>query len=477
MEAGMTNAKRPGGRPRTGTLEFRQGRWWARLTATVAGKKSRPWFDLGTASKPAARRKLARLNAERASGAPLPEPAAVEAPETVADYGEDWLKGREKRGLASAENERRYFDRVWKPEIGKLPLGDLRAGMLQEVLNDAADGTIAKKSGERYSRESVVHMRATILRMLETAWREELVAENVAKRTTVPETNDVKKPRAVLSDEELGLLVAHPRVDAELKLLVILSRTIGGMRTGDLNRLDWSAFSPGFETCTFVRRKTRRKKPGPQTLDVPEVVRPFIDAWWRAAKCPTEGPVFPARRGKRAGKEKLQAKQSYADRLRRELRIAFGLLAWDESECTWKPTTDRPATPRERELLEGSSTLQPVDFHSTRRAYATALARVGVNEQTAMVLTGHSDPRVHQRYLSALHVRALPGAAVPALDPSAVASFAANQNRPRREAKPDPSTKKPASALRQPAVSTQQSGAGEEIRTLDVHLGKVALYR
>ena len=59
-----------------------------------------------------------------------------------------------------------------------------------------------------------------------------------------------------------------------------------------------------------------------------------------------------------------------------------------------------------------TATTLPVDFHSTRRAYATALARVGVNEQTAMALTGHASSDVHKRYLEGLRVRALPSAFV-----------------------------------------------------------------
>jgi len=287
--------------------------------------------------------------------------------------------------------------------------------------------------------------------------------------------DEERLPRAVLTDGEIGELVAHPHVDPEIKLLVLLGRCIGGLRTGDLNRLQWSNFSPGFEVCSIVRRKTRKKRPVPVPLAVTPMVRPFLDAWWRAARCPSAGVVFPARRGARAGKEKKQAKQSYAPRLRRALRVAFGLLIRQEAGG-WEES-DRPLTPREDELLNGSATVQPVDFHSTRRAYATALALAGVNEQQAMALTGHADSKTHRLYLEALNVRALPETAVPAVDPSAVAVFAANQNRPKRGTKPGPSTKKPASATRQPVDSTQQSGAGEEIRTLDVHLGKVALYR
>jgi integrase len=149
-----------------------------------------------------------------------------------------------------------------------------------------------------------------------------------------------------------------------------------------------------FTTCSFVRRKTRKRKTGPQMLVVHEVVRPALRAWWEEHGRPAIGPVFPARRGERAGQLKLQAKQSYAERLRRELRTA-GIVR--------------------HELHNETATTLPVDLHSARRAYATALARVGMNEQTAMVLTGHSDPKVHQRYIEAASIRALPDAAVPML--------------------------------------------------------------
>jgi hypothetical protein len=68
---------------------------------------------------------------------------------------------------------------------------------------------------------------------------------------------------------------------------VLLARTIGGLCTGDLNRLDWGAFGSELATLMFVRRKTHKKK-----------------------------------RGKRAGETKMQATQSYASRLRWALRLA-----------------------------------------------------------------------------------------------------------------------------------------------------------
>ncbi len=422
------------GRPRKGSLVWRKSGWFGRYWATVDGEKVRVIVPLGTSHKAAATRKLERLVADAT-------PVAAEVTssvETVDSYAEGWLKARVARGLPSAANERRYYERIWKPTIGHLRLDEVRAAHVQTVLDDVAAGKVltvpkcATSKPRRYSRESVAHMRATALRLFQAAWREEIVSENRVARTTTPDMDEDKRPRAILTDMEIGQLVAHPGVDSEIKVLVLLARTIGGLRTGDLNTMTWDAFGPDFQTCTFVRRKTRKKRPTPETHEVPAVVRPFVASWWEAQGKPERGPVFPARRGKRAGQAKAQAKQSYAIRLREQLLVAG---------------VDR------RELHEETATTRPVHFHAMRAAYATALARAGVNEQTAHLLTGHSDSKVHQRYLDRTTVRTLPEAAVPLL----------------------------ASSL--PELQTSESrnglffGAGEEIRTLDVHLGKVALYR
>jgi integrase len=390
---------------KTGTLRWSPTKktWIARIPVFVEEdgirarvKKS---FDLGTANRAIALIKLERLIAELESGKEHAEPAAAI---TVSTYAREWLKRREELGIAAVDYERRYLERVWLPAIGKLPLSDLGTADIQRVLDDAAAGKVRAKprkegeEGERYSRQSVVHLRSTLDRMLEAAWRSELVAENKAKRTTVPDMEEDGRKRAVLTNPELGQLLAHPEVDAEIKMLVLISRTVAGLRSGDLNALDWTAFGPDFTTCTFVRRKTRKKRPAPETHEVPADVRPFVSKWWEIQGRPKAGPVFPVRRGDRAGKAKKRSNMSYADRLRRELMKA-GVTR--------------------HELHFETATTLPVDFHSTRRAYATALARAGVNEQTAMGLTGHSDPKVHQRYVAELAVKELPVAALPPLDP------------------------------------------------------------
>ena len=411
--------KHTGGRRRTGTLELRGKTWQARLTIEKDGEKLRPWFDLGTDSKPVARRKLRRLLEQTSGGVALPLPGAA-SKETVDSFTDSWLRSRRARNIASAEYEARYYERIWKPEIGHKQLTAVTALEISAILDEVATGKILpqKRKGqkaepERYSKQSVSHIRATAFRIFESALAVDLVPKNPVAKIAVPEMDvDDSKPRTVLTDEEIGALIAHPDVDTEIKLLVLISRTVGGLRSGDLNSLDWSAFGPGFEVCKIVRRKTRKKNPHPQPLGVPAPVRPFISAWWEKQGKPTAGPVFPVRRGKRAGEAKKRSNMSYADRLRREL-VKAGVLR--------------------HELHHETPTSLPVDFHSTRRAYAAALATAGVNEQTAMVLTGHTDSRTHQRYWkSANGLGLLPEKAEPALPAAALTTFVRQTEKAKR---------------------------------------------
>src|SRR5262249_8037749 len=71
--------------------------------------------------------------------------------------------------------------------------------------------------------------------------------------------------------------------------------------------------------------------------------------------------------------------------------------------------------PRDPLYFETATTL-PVDFHSFRRAFNTALAEAGVNVQHAMHLASHTDAKVHARYvMSTKAMRTIPDAALPAV--------------------------------------------------------------
>ncbi|HET9932146.1 MAG TPA: site-specific integrase [Polyangiaceae bacterium] len=187
-----------------------------------------------------------------------------------------------------------------------------------------------------------------------------------------------------------------------------------------------------------MRAKTRKKRPLPETHAIAEAIRPWLAAWHERQGSPTTGPVFPVRRGPRAGESKARSNMSYARRLRRELR---------------KAGVDRHG------LHNETPTTKPTVFHTLRGAFATALARVGANAQLAMSLTGHADSKVHRRYLDQETIRQLP-AAVPAIG---LVVLPSNENRPKSGAKPE--------TLASP--NSVFSGAGHEARTRDPELGKV----
>src|SRR5262249_54158439 len=79
----------------------------------------------------------------------------------------------------------------------------------------------------------------------------------------------------------------------------------------------------------------------------------------------------------------------------------------------------KPApNPRDPLYFETATTL-PVDFHSFRRAFNTALATANVNVQRAMHLAGHTDAKTHMRYVKKTpEMMAIPEAALPALGPA-----------------------------------------------------------
>jgi integrase len=434
----MTDKKSKPGPKRSGSLYMTKSGWSARIRVEVDGETVQRSYKLETMDRKAATAKLRRLVKMNAA----PTKAEAKAAITCDEFAFPLLAARTAKGIAAAEYELRFYERVWSPRLGKKALDAITVSDIGDVLEGAAAGEIMpiKRKGhraepERYSRQSIEHMRATMIRILQAAMKAEIIIVNKAKLADIPEIDEERKVRAVLTDAEISQLVACPDVDAEIKMLLLVSRTVGGQRAGDLNALDWTSFTPGFVKCTFVRRKTRKKKPTPTTLVVPEPVRAFLQVWWEGQGCPTAGPVFPVRRGPRAGQSKKGSNMSYAKRLRRELL---------------KARIDR------HELHHETPFTLPVDFHSTRRAYGTALARADVNEQKATALTGHSDGKTHRRYLETLIVE-VPRAALPELstENAQLLRRAANKNH-------------------NVAIFP---GAGHEARTRDPELGKLVLYQ
>jgi integrase len=296
---------------------------------------------------------------------------------------------------------------------------------VRAILEGVAEGTYSKGSGatvRRYRRETVVKVRGAMHRMFRAAQVDDLIEQNPATPVHTPKIREVSKERVILTDEEFSRFVACAAADLELRMLSLVARCEGGMRTGDLHKWDWSMIDRvHFAECIIPRAKTE----APQLLAVPPTLAPFLHAWWERAGKPEAGPVFPVRVGKRAGEVK-RAENSYASRLRRDLlRARVWRLPPVQVPATSPGTrTDRgkqakgtklAPDPRDPLYFETANTL-PVDFHSFRRAFNTALAGAGVNVQRAMHLAGHSDARTHMRYvMQSPSMRTIPPSALPRL--------------------------------------------------------------
>jgi integrase len=194
------------------------------------------------------------------------------------------------------------------------------------------------------------------------------------------------------------------------------ARVEGGMRTSDLHRWDWSMIDRvNFAECKILRSKTKQI----QTLELHPVVAETLRLHWIAAGRHDAGPVFPVRRGVRAGQQKAMRGNSYAKRLRRALLRCSVIRHVCTRPADADPRKgDEPccANLAHDPLFSETATTLPVDFHSFRRAFSSAMAAAGVNAQRAMRLASHADEKTHMRYvMNTPEMRLLPPGAVPNL--------------------------------------------------------------
>ncbi len=305
------------------------------------------------------------------------------------------------------------------PAIGTLALDEVRPAHVKTIRDKVIVG------GAR--RGTVGKVLGAARRLFAAAIEDELLEHNPATDVRLPkqrgDDREVAKPRMILTDDEIARFLGSEDVDLELKMLSLVARCEGGMRTSDLHAWDWTMLDlEAFASCMIPRSKTA----APETLQVPEMLRPFLRAWWERAGRPGAGPVFPVRKGDRAGDFKAKRGNSYAERLRRDLfRAGVYRLPPVEGPATRPGTrtdlgrrvegTKLVPNPRDPLYFETPTSL-PVDFHSFRRAFNTALAAAGVNVQKAMKLAGHADAKTHQKYvMDTPKMRAIPDAALPRL--------------------------------------------------------------
>jgi integrase len=402
--------KRGRGRPRNAVPKpIQTGSGWSVKTYVVVdGIEILKQVSLGTTSKTVARAKCKAI-------------AAGKLDPTIASRGETFeLAARRIVAEQTKINEKGRRARISRlerfafPLFGHKPVGDVTSPNILDALGD-----VRETVGGGKVTQSVRQLLVDVSSVLGALCSHNIIKENPAARIKLDRdigaVEAAVEPRIILSDPEFERFAAFHLAQeklAEVVMLSIASRFLGGMRTSDLHAWRWEMIDTReWQTALVPRPKTDKDLTGaaPHALDSDLV--PVLQRWWIQEGCPLSGPVFPVRRDKpahwvtrRDGKRHLNAAQKAGDH-KGAMSYAAPLrnLLWAAGVVRPMPGFEAAATDEARRALcaiqTGGDDNARVDFHSFRRATASAAANSGMNMQSAMGLLDHKDPKTHMRYV------------------------------------------------------------------------------
>ena len=255
---------------------------WGILYRTPFGR--RRWYKLGL--YPAVSLKTARDTATEvlgriAGGAdPQAEREALRSAgdvETVADLAAEYMRRYAERTKRpkSIEEDRGQLDRYVLPAWGKRSAREIARRDVKRLLENLADGTIAKKG--RPTTTAPRALRAMLSKMFAWAVEEEILPANPAAGVPLlvrPESRD-----RVLTEEELRVLWQElKRLDEDAPLTAVALRLIllTAQRPGEVLGMRWDEISGDWWTIPTARHKGKRSHRvplSPQALAELEKVR------------------------------------------------------------------------------------------------------------------------------------------------------------------------------------------------------------
>ncbi len=196
-------------------------------------------------------------------------------------------------------------------------------------------------------------------------------AERVA---TLPK--DFDSARRAFTEAELRHLLTV--ADREWQGMIMTSLYVGGLRLGDVAKLDWARVNLESGTIELTPRKTRRHG---KTVSVPiaDPLRRFLETLPSADD--PKAPLFPRAF---ALYDKSYANGDLSKEFRRLLEKA------------------RLAKPRRYRVTGKGSSVKheqsELSFHSLRHSATSMLKNAGVSDAVTMDIAGHSSPAVSRRY-------------------------------------------------------------------------------
>jgi integrase len=456
-----TETKRHRGRPRKPQLVQTGSGYSLRYWRTEEGETVRRQVDLETASKVVARQRMKRI----VEGELTPE--AIGATETFESAARRIVSSQ---NIASQKKRMSRLARLAFPIIGNKRITEITATMVKDCIQAAIDNARGKRTS------AVKHLFVDIDSVLGTLFSDDELPENVCKRIKFAKAfgtvQRVRRPRIILSDAEFvrfaTYYIAMPEIP-EVVVMAIASRFLGGMRTSDLHAWLWEHIDTrSWATALVPRPKTEKDLEDASRHAIDRQLAVVLRRWWEQEGRPVRGPVFPARldgrsgtvtradgttymrHGVKAGQAKNPQGVTYAPALR-DLLFRAGVIrpmaGYEQAEADGRrlvEAAELAAYPSQRErrkaigraereaeamlrqlceIQTGGATNSPVDFHSFRRAIATAAARAGLTPQEAMAITDHSDVDTYMGYVRRETVVVTPEKLLPRILPPPTAEI------------------------------------------------------
>jgi integrase len=326
------------------------------------------------------------------------------------------------------------------PSMGRIEVARVEPHHVASVLVEMA------KLGK--SKRTLLKMRSDLSVLLSALKSEGARQSNPALGVDLPSIAMMDgRERLILSDEEIVLFRERRGFETEIDMAALLARDVGGERVSDALAHDWADVNWTTRTLKVRRPKTdgetgkkvsSRKVRAYELVDhgIPETVMVPLERWWKKHGSPSRGPIFPLRRdgvvgtvtlsdgrtyergGGKAGERKAKQGNSFAEPYRDavwEARIYRPLPGFDPAapqrqRCAYQTDTD--------------STLR-LDFQGLRGTFLTALSEAGVDQQTMLAMSGHTQATTQTRHYMKRRRVETPTAALPGQRPTGPAQPAA----------------------------------------------------
>ena len=365
-----------------GHLRQRGERWYAVIDVgrTPSGRRHQRWINLGTNSKRAAERALAKVLTQSAEGT-LAEPNRATVTELLGQY----IESRRVAGRAPATllNYSHLAGRI-KKRIGHIRLSDLKPGHLEALYAaELADWDARFEAGKKHlSPRTVRHEHDLLRTALKYAVRQGLVVRNPADMVTPPRAPQLEQ--RVLTPGQVAQLLDTLRPHRLYALIYLAVST--GMRRGELIGLRWGDVD--LEARRLEVRVQRQYRPGEGVQERETKEHRGV----RAIEL-TEAEVAV-----------LREHRKRQDLERRDLREA-----WEDPRLVFASELGTPLNPRNvqrfLDLALKKAGLPDVRFHDLRHTAGTLLMRHDGRVVAAQHRLGHARPSTTLN----LYGHALPG--------------------------------------------------------------------